>query len=148
MPRIVKLAGMLLCCLLSAACVSDVNIRSEFEKSVKQYNSKLRWQEIESAGLLFMETDMLEAYLASAEAIKKKGITITDYRILASHMLPVQAGRDTTGNAVVEFDYYILPSNRIKTLTYKQDWIYREIGKREYFKQMTWKLKSGLPVFE
>jgi len=148
MLKIVKLAVILLCCLLSAACVSDVNVRSEFEKSVKQYNSKLRWQEIESAGLLFMETDKLEAYMASAEAIKKKGITITDYRILASHMLPEQPAGDTVGNAVVEFDYYILPSNRIKTLTYKQDWVHREVGKRDYFKQMSWKLKSGLPAFE
>ena len=144
MSRIVKFLGILLCCLLTAACVSDVSVRSEFEKSVKDYNRMLRWQEIESAGLHFLEADQHEAFMTSSQAIRKRGITITDYRILASVVLPEQG----TGNAIVEFDYYILPSNRIKTVTYKQDWVYREIGKREHFKKMNWKLKSGLPAFD
>ncbi|NVN90436.1 MAG: hypothetical protein HXX11_07500 [Desulfuromonadales bacterium] len=148
MYRIVKLMSILFCCLLCAACVSDVSVRSEFEKSVKQYNSKLRWREIESAGLLFMETDQLDAFMASAAALRKRDITITDYRVLAEHVLTVKETGDATGSAVVEFDYYIMPSNRVKTLTYKQDWVYHEIGKRDYFKQMAWKLKSGLPAFE
>lgn len=144
MSRIVKFVSILLCCLLTAACVSDVSSRTEFEKSVKEYNRMLRWREIENAGLTYLETDQHEAFITSAEAIRKKGITITDYRILLSEFFPEK----NTGKAVVEFDYFILPSNRIKTVTYNQDWVYREIGKREYFKKMLWKLKSGLPAFE
>lgn len=148
MSRMIKCVGLLLCCLLCAACVADTTVRSELERSVKQYNSKLRWREIEAAGLLFMETDQLDAFMASAAKLRKRDITITDYRVLAAHVLSIQESGDATGKAVVEFDYYIMPSNKIKTLTYNQDWVYHEIGKRDYFKEMAWKLKSGLPAFE
>jgi hypothetical protein len=144
MSGIVKFVGILLCCLLTAACVGDASIRSEFEKSVKDYNRMLRWREMENAGLIFMKADQCETFLTSVEAIKKKGITITDYRILFSELFTEKGA----GNAIVEFDYYIMPSNRIKTLTYKQDWVYLNVSKKEDSKEMTWKLKSGLPAFD
>lgn len=144
MGKTMKIAGLLLCCLLIAACVGDRNIRSEFERSVKKYNSMLRWREMENAGLIYMEDDLREAFVKDSEALRKRGITITDYRILISQLYPEKG----TGNAVVEFDYFALPSNRVKTLTYKQDWVYREIGQSRYFKDMIWKLKTGLPAFE
>ena len=49
----------------------------------------------------------------------------------------------SSATVLAEFDYYTMPSNKIKTLTYKQEWSYREINAKK-----SWKLKSGLPAFE
>ena len=46
-----------------------------------------------------------------------------------------------TGEVVTEFDYYILPSNSVKTISYRQEWIYQEPTKN-------WKITSGLEPFE
>jgi len=144
MSGIVKFVTILLCCLVTAACASDVVVQTEFEKSVKSYNRMLRWREIENAGLTYLEQDQREAFLTRAGEIRKKEITITDYRILFMEFF----SKKNTGRAVVEFDYYILPSNRIKTLTYKQDWIYDKVDKEDDSDKKAWKLKTGLPDFE
>jgi len=139
MLKFIKLGIVLLSCLVTTACVNHTGIREEFEKSVKDYNRLLRWHEVPTAGMIYMVPEEREAYSASADKIKKQDLTITDYRILT-----MECFTDTgKGDAVVEFDYYILPSNRIKTLTYKQEWIYREISDKK-----TWKVKSALPVFK
>lgn len=137
--RFAKLGLLLLCCLLLGACATNAAIREEFEKSVKGYNQMLRWQEVEAAGMTYMEPELREAFMKSAEDIRKKSVTITDYRILASECLPDKG----SASATAEFDYYILPSNRVKTLTYQQQWSYeKNNGKKG------WLLKSGLPPFE
>ncbi len=139
MMRFAKLGLLLLCCLLLGACATNAAIREEFEKSVKGYNQMLRWQEVEAAGMTYMEPELREAFMKSAEDIRKKSVTITDYRILTSECLPDKG----SASATAEFDYYILPSNRIKTLTYQQQWSYeKNNGKKG------WLLKSGLPPFE
>lgn len=137
--RFAKLGLLLLCCLLLGACATNAAIREEFEKSVKGYNQMLRWQEVEAAGMTYMEPELREAFMKSAEDIRKKSVTITDYRILTSECLPDKG----SASATAEFDYYILPSNRVKTLTYQQQWSYeKNNGKKG------WLLKSGLPPFE
>lgn len=141
MMSILKTGLLLLCCLTLAACayMQQTGTREAFEKSMKEFNRLLRWQEVESAGMLYQEPEQREAYLTAAEAFRKKGVTITDYRILTTECLPDKA--DAT--VVAEFDYYIMPSNRIKTVTYRQSWVYREVGDKK-----SWRLKSGLPLFE
>ena len=138
MMRLVK-TGLLLCCLAMTACATGKGVREEFELSMKSYNRMLRWQEVENAGMLYLEPEQREIFVKSAEEIKKKGLTFTDYRILTSECLPEK----NSGSVVAEFDYYIMPSNRIKTVTYHQNWTYREINEKK-----SWKLKSGLPAFE
>ena len=130
---------LLLCCLLLSACVPNFGVREEFQQSTRNFNKMLRWHEIENAGMIYMETPQRDAFMKAAEAIKKQGITITDYRILTTECLPDKG----TGSVIAEFDYYILPSNRIKTLTYKQEWRYTEVDKNK-----SWRLKSSLPPFE
>ena len=118
MRRIVKIVAMLFCGLLMAACVPDKGFREEFESSVKGYNRMLRWQEVVGAGQMYMEPEGRETYLTTAESMRRRGVTITDFRILTMEMLSDKK----RGDVMVEFDYYALPSYRIKTLTYKQDW--------------------------
>jgi hypothetical protein len=139
MLNTIKLGILLLCCLLTAACVKDTGIREEFDKSVKAYNRMLRWHEMDAAGALYMVPEQREAFATAAGKINKKDLSITDFRILTMECL----AEKESGNALVEFDYFILPSNRIKTLTYKQEWVYYEINEKK-----SWKVKSALPVFK
>lgn len=129
---------LLFSCLALAACAtSQTNLGEEFDRSVKAYNRLLRWHEIESAGATYIDPKLREEYSKQAMSLKKRGLSVTDFRILSSRYLPEKK----SGDAVAEFDYYILPSNRIKTISYHQDWVYQEDIK-------SWILKTGLPVFE
>ena len=134
----VLLTGLLLSAsLMLTGCASVTGVSEGFDKSVNAYNRLLRWHEIDSAGTTYMAADQQESFLRQADLLRKRGLSITDYRILSSRCLP----EARTGEAVTEFDYYILPSNRIKTISYRQEWVYLEEGNG-------WKLKSGLPLFE
>jgi hypothetical protein len=124
---------------LSCATMKNQDIREECELSIKSYNRMLRWQEVESAGMVYIEPEQRQKFFDAAESFRKRGVIITDYRIRTQECLPEQG----TAEVMAEFDYYILPSNRVKTLNYKQSWDYRQIGEKK-----SWKLKSGLPLFE
>jgi hypothetical protein len=128
---------LLLSCLTFTACASRPDLSEGFDRSAKAYNRMLRWHEIENAGMTYIEPEQQEQFLKQAEILKKRGLSVTDFRILSSRYLPERKA----GDVVAEFDYYILPSNRIKTISYRQEWVYQENIK-------SWKLKSGLPLFE
>jgi len=137
MKSLFKKLVLLTICLAMTACVTDMGIREEFEKSMRAYNRMLRWQEVENAGMTYMEKEQRDEFMRSAESLKRRGVTMTDFRILTFECLL----ENKTGDAIAEFDYFILPSNRIKTVTYRQEWVYKEPLK-------SWKLKSALPPFE
>jgi hypothetical protein len=141
MRKMLKFVFLLICFLMSAACATpnQSSIREEFEKSYKAYNRMLRWDEVAVAGMLYMEPEGREAYIKAAEDFKKRSVAITEYRVLTAECLAEKG----TGEVVTEFEYYIMPSNRIKTLTYKQDWVYREINDSK-----SWKVKNTFPRFE
>lgn len=142
MTRMVKIF-LCIACLMLTACATLTGLRDNFDRSkafdrsVKAYNRMLRWHEIESAGMTYVDPAQREEYLKRAETLKKRGLSVTDFRILSSRYLPEKK----TGAVVAEFDYYILPSNRIRTISDRQEWIYRE-------KTNSWQLQSGLPPFE
>lgn len=139
MIRWLKLVIMLLLSLLLTACAAATQARlgEEFDVSVKSYNRMLRWHEIENAGMTYIEPKLRDEYLKQAESLKKRGITFADFRILSSQYLPEK----NSGDVLTEFDYYIQSSNKLKTVSYPQDWVYQEMSR-------SWILKSGLPVFE
>lgn len=136
MTRLVK-GFLVIICLMLTACVTQPGLTGEFDRSVKAYNRLLRWHEIESAGITYIDPELREDFLKQAETLKKRGLSVTDFRILSSRYIPEKKSGDVTA----EFDYYILPSNRIKTVSYRQEWVYRENIK-------SWVLKSKLPLFE
>lgn len=119
------------------ACAAGNRLGEEFERSVKAYNRLLRWHEIENAVMTYADPELLEGNLKQAESLKKRGVSVTDFRILSTRYLPEKK----SGDVVAEFDYYILPSNRVKTVSQRQEWVYLENSKG-------WKLKNGLPTFE
>jgi hypothetical protein len=106
---------------------------------MKGYNRMLRWREIENAGATYLDPELREAFMATAGSIRKRGVVITDYRILTSDC----SIEKKSAEVVAEFDYYTLPSNRIKTLTYRQNWTYLDTEEKR-----GWQLKSALPAFE
>ena len=124
-------------CLTLSACATSAELSEEFDRSVKAYNRLLRWHEVESAGITYIDPLLQEDYLKRAGVLKKRGLSVTDYRILSSTFNPEKK----SGDVITEFDYYLLPSNRIKTLSYRQNWVYEEGSK-------SWRLKSTLPLFE
>ncbi len=128
---------LLFSCLTLAACATQAGLSEGFDRSVKAYNRMLRWHEIEDAVMTFTDSDQKEDQLKQAEFLKKRGLSVTDFRILSSNYLPEKK----TGDVIAEFDYYILPSNRVKTISDRQEWVYRENIR-------SWKLRSGLPPFE
>jgi len=130
---------LMLCSCAYALQAKHANIRAEFDQSMKGYNKMLRWREVENAGMVYMDPELRDAFMKTAEEIKKRGVTITDFRILTSECIPEKG----TGQVVAEFDYYALPSNRIKTLTYRQNWTYLDTEEKK-----GWQLKSGLPPFD
>lgn len=139
MTRWLKLIIMLLLSLLLTACAAanQARLGVEFDVSVKSFNRMLRWHEIENAGMTYIEPKLRDEYLKQAESLKKRGITFADFRILTSQYLPEK----NSGDVLAEFDYYIKSSNKLKTVSYPQDWVYQESSK-------SWILKSGLPAFE
>jgi len=124
-------------CLTLTACATRTGLSEGLDRSVKAYNRMLRWHEIENAVMTYSDPEQLEENLVRADSLKKRGLSVTDFRILSSRYLPEKQ----TGDVVAEFDYYILPSNRVKTVSHRQEWVYRENIK-------SWKLKNGLPPFE
>lgn len=133
--------GMMFVLLLLCSCAyaRQANIREEFDKSMKGYNKMLRWRDIENAGMTYMDPELRDAFMESAERIRKRGVTITDYRILTFECKPEKKSAEV----VAEFDYYALPSNRIKTLTYRQKWRYLDTEEKK-----GWQLESALPPFD
>ena len=133
---------MLCSCMSLSSYVDEFNmkqINEECKKNIKDYNKLLRWREIENAGMLYMDRALRDDFLKNAEDIKKRGVTITDFRILTMECLADKK----TADAVVEFDYYALPSNRINTLTYRQNWRY--LGSEE---KKGWMVNTALPAFD
>ena len=131
---IILLSGVM---LTACTAATGAGLSEEFDKSVKSYNRMLRWHEIENAGVTYIDPKLQEEYLKQAESLKKRGLTFADFRILTSTCLP----ENNSGDVLAEFDYYMMPSNVIKTRSYRQDWAYQDSLKR-------WILKSGLPDFE
>lgn len=139
MVKFIVTGLLLLCTLVPGGCayLAQPAIREEFDKSIKAYNRMLRWQELEQAGMSYMEPEKRDGFMKQVESLKKRGVTFTDFRIVTSDYLLEKK----TADVVAEFDYYILPSNRIKTVTYRQHWVYQDLIKN-------WKLASELPDFE
>ena len=125
--------------LLNCACahVDQTGSCEWFETSMKNYNKMLRWRELEQAGAGYMVPEQQEQFRTGAAELKKRDVTMTDFRILSSEC-DREKGR---AGARVEFDYFVLPSNRVRTVLYEQTWQLQEGGGG-------WRLQSGLPGFE
>lgn len=132
-----KTAVLFVSIMILSGCANKMGLRDEFDKSVKGYNRMLRWHEVENAGMTYLDKDLRDEFMRKAETLRNRGVTMTDFRILTSECLPEKK----SGEVIAEFEYFILPSNKLKSLTYRQEWVYQDL-------LSSWKLKSGLPAFD
>ena len=138
MIRLLKIYLYSVCLMLTAcATYAHKGLSEELDRSVKAYNRLLRWHEMENAVMTYTDSELLEENLKQAGILKKRGLSVTDFRILSTRYLPEK----TSGDVVAEFDYYLLPSSRVITISQRQEWVYKENSK-------SWKVKNGLPPFE
>ncbi|NJD39244.1 MAG: hypothetical protein FIA89_13120 [Geobacter sp.] len=130
--------------LNGCAAYQNMNRRESCDKSIKDYTRLVRWQEAEKAAFAFVDVRQRPAYDKAVESLRRRNVTIADSRILAQQCL----SEKRTAEATVEFDYFILPDNRLKTLTDRQVWVFRESTKEDPEQGDCWKLTSPLPDFK
>lgn len=122
--------------LTLAACRTFLVSDAQFEKISRGYNDMIRWQELDRAKVTFVDQSFRPAFEATIAAMR--GVTIADYRVLSMEV-DQKKGKATVK---VEFDYYILPSTRLKKAVDLQQWRYaEEKGKTG------WYLETLLPDF-
>jgi len=112
-------------------------MQDQFDKTTKEYNRMLRWDDLEAAGMNFADTSIRPDYLTRAEAAK--GVKITEYRVKYTDYDPLRG----EAKIKVEIDYYIPPSPVLKTLVDNQRWAYK--GPES---DKSWRLMSLLPEFK
>jgi hypothetical protein len=104
----------------------------------------IRWQEAEKASIAFVDNKLRPVYDKTAESIRRRGVTVADYRVLAQECLPDKLKAEST----VQFDYFVMPDNRMKTVTDHQNWIFQEENPTDPDRAEGWKLISPLPEFK
>jgi hypothetical protein len=122
----------------------NMNRQEDCEKVIKDYSKLIRWQEQENASLAFVDKKQQPDFNKAVEKNRRRGLSIADFRILAKQCMSDKK----MAKATVEFDYYVLPDNRVKTVTDYQTWIYREENEKEPDLGEGWKLTSPLPEFK
>jgi hypothetical protein len=132
-------AGFVLACFLSAvllvvsACSS---VHGKFEQSITDYNDLLRWHKLEEASRFASDATSTE-YVG--RMLAAKNMKVFDYHIVRTNYSEAKKEAEV----LVEFEYYTLSTNTLKTLLDVQKWAYvKEDG------AMQWKLMSPLPEFK
>lgn len=139
MQVLIVLLSVLSLFIVSCA-MNNASLGETFQSDMKTFNRMVRWQDGAQAAMLYSDPAVREVIMKSAEGMRKRGVTITDFRVVTTECLPEQK----TARAVLEFDYYTLPSNRIKTATHDQKWHYVE----QSGQGQRWKLATPFPSFE
>ena len=91
-----------------------------------------------------VDLEQRESYAKAAEALRRRNISMVDARELARECRSDRG----VAEATFEFDYFVLPDNRLKTVTDRQKWVYREENKAKPEQEEGWKLVSPLPLFK
>lgn len=135
------LALVLMISLSGCSAYQNASRQKSCNKIIDNYSKLIRWQGLESAALSIVATEQKEAFNQDVESFRKRDVSVVDYRIRAKQCLAEKKRAEAT----VEFDYYVLPDNRVKTITDHQTWIYQEETGQE---TEGWKLTSPLPEFK
>lgn len=122
--------------LVLAGCRNPYLVAQRFDDTHREYSHLVRWQEYQSACLGFAAPSVAEECLARAGVAK--GASMADYRVKGIDVDPAKG----TATVRVEFDYYVLPSTRLKTLEDVQEWRYEEVDGKE-----RWRIVTPLPDF-
>lgn len=114
------------------------------EKMLKAYNRMMRFNEAEKAAVAFVDRPIREEYTDAASRIRARKLSMVDLRVISQECLP----KELKAEATVEIDYFVLPDSRLRTVTDKQKWIYREEDDTKPELGEGWKLVSPFPDFK
>jgi hypothetical protein len=134
--RLLLLAALL---LIPASCQSVHNsiLSDEFATGSKNYFNMVRWQELDNGPLVFVDDPLREEFKKRVQAAKD--VKIVDYRIKNMDCRPLEG----LAEVKVEWDYYIPPSIKLKTLVDPQKW--RHVEEKE---RKGWLLMTLFPEFK
>ncbi len=119
--------------LVLSACQSMTGTGEDLQRSVREYNRLLRWQEGNEAVTRFVQPRRQPDYLKRPG--REEAPQIVDYRVgTVSWLSP-----GSVAVVPVELDYYLLPSATVKTVVDSQEWRYTE--------GQGWQITSPPPSF-
>jgi hypothetical protein len=127
-------AAVLLCACQNVELM--MNART-LDKASRDYNVKMRWQQMDVACMSYMDAALLEECSRRVEAARD--VKVSEYRVRS-----LVFDRDRgTARVVVEFDFYVPPAVTLKTVVDRQEWAL--VGEKDDAK--VWKLKTLPPEF-
>src|SRR5271157_1411746 len=140
-PRKLRLPFILFLALIAASCAStggqekqDKKLEASLRLSVDAFNSAFRWEDYTGAET-FVPKGKKEQFWAEVDKFKGK-IRITDFNLREVEL----TDKNTSANAILNFQFWRLESPTLQTLTFTQKWHYTEKDKQ-------WKLSdSGFGV--
>lgn len=124
--------------------IKNYNRNEDCDKVLKAYRNMIRWNEAEKAAIAFVDKPLRDDYNKAAEQMRRRKVSMVDTRMLAQECL----ANSKSAEATIEFDYYIMPDVRLRTLTDRQKWIFRESDSERPELGDGWKLVSPLPDFK
>jgi hypothetical protein len=124
--------------MLSACQAMHISkVAEDFDKGTRSYLKMVRWNELDQAPLSFVDEPLREEFEKRVKG--RKEVQIADYRVKYTDCRPEKG----EGEVTVEWDYYIPPSVKLKTVEDAQNWRYIEKEEKK-----GWMLKTLLPEFK
>jgi len=125
--------------LILSACQSIHNskVAEDFDKASRGYFRMVRWNDLDKAPLSFVDDTLREEFEKRVKDARE--VQIADYRVKYMECRPEKGDAEVT----VEWDYYIPPSIKLKTVEDPQKWRYIEEEKRK-----GWMLMTLFPEFK
>jgi hypothetical protein len=131
------LMSALLLMLLSCESLRTSRISEDFDTTSKGYIKLVRWHEFNKSTLIYVDDSLIEDFQKRVDAAKD--VNVADYRIKNIECRPEKGDAEV----LIEWDYYIPPSVKLKTVQDAQKWRY--IDEKE---QKRWVLMTLLPEFK
>ena len=117
-----RIIAVLVTAMLLAGCAGahwGANDREKLLTASDDYNSLLRWKELDKACVAFAEDSVRGGCLGRAEELKD--LHIIDIR--RRNLDFTTSGDEATVN--IEIEYYLLPSTVVRKIQEIQKWVYR-----------------------
>lgn len=127
--------------LLGGCATTDsdgARMRDALQKSFGAYNSLIRWRHLEDACTTYADEPVRQPCLDRAATLKDLNITDVTSKSV------VFGVNGTSATVRTEIEYYLLPSNRVRTILDVQQWEYRDIP---HTKERAWVITTLLPDF-
>ena len=137
--KILHLLSLSALLLILSACHSlhISKVAEDFDKATRSYFRMVRWNELDKAPLSFVDDTLRQEFEKRVKA--SRDVQIADYRVKQMECRPEKGD----GEVTVEWDYYIPPAVKLKTVEDPQKWRYVEEKEKQ-----GWMLMTLFPEFK